>query len=174
MMSEVIRQETLVFFLSILHGIGLSVLYDLLRALRRAFRHGLAAVSAEDFLYWLTASFFTFILIFSRTDGVLRGYVGAGIGLGAVWYHLTLSSYVVKALAAFFTLLRKMCGFVTRFLSNLVGKTCIKWKKKVEIPEKKGYNVTRGKWHRKHGGRTIKHRRGKRNVRKKEKKTQQE
>ena len=30
MMSDVIRQETIVFFLSVLHGLGLIFVYDLL------------------------------------------------------------------------------------------------------------------------------------------------
>ena len=91
MMSDVIHQETVVFLLSVLHGAGLTFGYDVLRSLRRAFRHSMAAVSVEDFLFWLSAGFLTFCLAFFRTDGVIRGYVAAGMAIGAVLYHYTLS-----------------------------------------------------------------------------------
>lgn len=111
-MSAVIQKETLVFLLSVLHGAGLTLLYDVLRALRRAVPHGTAAVSAEDFLYWLTAGFLTFCLAFSETGGVIRGYVAVGIALGAVLYHQTVSAGIVRGLAELFGLL----GRAVRFL----------------------------------------------------------
>lgn len=43
MMSDVIRQETTVFFLAIALGAGLSFFYDFLRVLRRMIRHGAVA-----------------------------------------------------------------------------------------------------------------------------------
>lgn len=46
MMSDVIRQETTVFFLAIALGAGLSFFYDFLRVLRRMIRHG--AVATRD------------------------------------------------------------------------------------------------------------------------------
>ncbi|HIR28325.1 MAG TPA: spore cortex biosynthesis protein YabQ [Candidatus Choladousia intestinigallinarum] len=98
MMSSVIRQEMWIFLLSILHGIFLTLLYDLFRSLRRAFPHGIVLISLEDFFFWMAAGFLTFCLIFSGTDGVIRGYVGAGIFLGAFLYHKTASPYVVLVL----------------------------------------------------------------------------
>ena len=53
MMSDVIRQETTVFFLAIALGAGLSFLYDFLRVLRRMIRHGAVATGIEDLLFWL-------------------------------------------------------------------------------------------------------------------------
>ena len=65
MMSSVIRQEMWIFLLSILHGIFLTLLYDLFRSLRRAFPHGIVLISLEDFFFWMAAGFLTFCLIFS-------------------------------------------------------------------------------------------------------------
>ena len=48
MMSDVIRQETTVFFLAIALGAGLSFFYDFLRVLRRMIRHGAVATGIED------------------------------------------------------------------------------------------------------------------------------
>ncbi len=141
MMSEVIQQETVVFLLSVLHGAGLTLCYDLLRALRRAIPHGLAAVSAEDFLFWLAAGFLTFCLAFFYTDGVIRGYVAVGIALGVTLYHFSLSGLVVRLLSRLFLLIKRFFCVIVRFLSWPVKKTCHFWQKIIEIIGKSGYNV---------------------------------
>lgn len=96
MMSTVIRQEASVFLQAVLHGAFLTVCYDLLRILRRVIRHSPAVISAEDFLYWLSAGFFTFCFAFERTDGIVRGYTALGIVLGSVLYHEICSERLIK------------------------------------------------------------------------------
>lgn len=100
-MSAVIRQETAVFFQAALHGVFLSLLYDLLRILRRVIRHCPAAVSAEDMCYWLAAGFFTFCFAFERTDGIVRGYTALGIVLGSVLYHELCSDRLIRIAVRF-------------------------------------------------------------------------
>lgn len=143
MMSRVIQQETVVFLLSVLHGIGLTFGYDLLRSLRRVFRHGVFAVSAEDFLFWLTAGFLTFCLAFFKTDGVIRGYVAAGIAIGAILYHYTVSSLVVRAVSGLLKGIKHIFCLVWRILSKPARKIWLFWKKSIEFTRKKGYNVTK-------------------------------
>ena len=65
MMSDVIRQETTVFFLAIALGAGLSFFYDFLRVLRRMIRHGAVATGIEDLLFWL----FGACLLFAAQTG---------------------------------------------------------------------------------------------------------
>lgn len=141
MMGEVIRQETAVFFLSVLHGIGLTFLYDVIRALRRAFSHGLALISVEDFLFWIMAGFLTFCFAFQNTDGVIRGYAAVGIGLGAVLYHVSVSSVVLGCISGILKLIRSAAAAVWRTLSKPVKKLWQIWKKMIEFARKKGYNA---------------------------------
>lgn len=145
MMSQVIRQETVVFLLSVLHGAGLTLGYDLLRALRRAFRHGLIAVSVEDFLFWLLAGFLTFCLAFFRTDGVIRGYVAVGIALGAILYHYTVSSLVVRSVSTLLAGIRRLLCLIWRILSKPARKIWHILKKMIEFMHQKGYNVTKSR-----------------------------
>ena len=141
MMSEVIQQETIVFLLSVLHGAGLTFCYDLLRALRRAVPHRLAAVSAEDFLFWLAAGFLTFCLAFLHTDGVIRGYVAVGIALGVILYHFSASNLVVRFFSWSFLQIRHLICVILRILWWPVKKICQFWQKIIEIIGKSGYNV---------------------------------
>lgn len=141
MMSDVIRQETAVFLVSILHGIALTFFYDILRALRRAFPHNLAVISAEDFLFWMVAGFLTFCLVFARTDGVIRAYVAVGIGLGVVFYHYSVSSHIVRLLSESMKILKKMWNFFWNCLAKSVRKTGRACKKVIEFGWKSGYNL---------------------------------
>jgi spore cortex biosynthesis protein YabQ len=143
MMSEVIRRETVVFLLSILHGTGLAFLYDVIRSLRRAFRHGVAAVAAEDFLFWITAAFLTFCLAFFETDGVIRGYVAAGMALGVIFYHFTVSTLIIKIISLIFLNIRKIFGYIAQIIWKFIKKTCLNLKKIIEFIKKRGYNVFR-------------------------------
>ena len=143
MMSHVIREETMVFLFSILHGILLAFGYDVLRAFRRAFRHSIAAVSAEDFLFWMVAGLLTFCLAFFRTDGVIRGYVIAGIGLGALLYHFTASAAVVFALAFILKKIKHVAIRIAGLLSKPCKKICVFLQKRIEFARKSSYNVNK-------------------------------
>ncbi len=151
MMSDVIRQETVIFLLAVAHGIGLTLFYDLFRALRRAVPHGVAAVSAEDFIFWIAAGFLTFCFAFRYTDGVIRAYVSAGIAIGAVLYHFTVSVFVIRMAAGVFTLAKRLFsaaflfwGRIFRHLSLYTSKLCRKirrfLKKTIEFGKKRRYN----------------------------------
>lgn len=132
MMSEVIRKELLVFALSILHGMGLTFWYDLLRIFRNVVSHGALLLAAEDFLFWLLAAFSTFVFTFQETDGVLRSYVSVGILLGALLYYTAVS--------------RRLVGVVSRvllYVKKVLGKICGDWKKRIEICVKRAYNRIR-------------------------------
>ncbi|MCD8347851.1 MAG: spore cortex biosynthesis protein YabQ [Lachnospiraceae bacterium] len=144
-MSGVIRRETVVFLLSVLHGTALTLFYDFLRALRRSFRHSLPVLSAEDFLFWMLAGVLTFCLAFRETDGVIRNYVAAGILIGFLLYHFTVSPIVVKGLSRLFSLLYRVCSCPFRGISTAVGKIfeifCKIIKKRIEFTRKKVYNI---------------------------------
>lgn len=139
-MSQVIQQELEVFLLSVLHGIVLIFVYDLLRAARRAFPHNLTAISVEDFLFWIMAGFLTFCLAFLKTDGVIRGYVAAGIVLGAVFYHASFSTFVVKYVSNLLYLFKRSVHLIWKILSVPVKKAWRATKKGIVFIGKKGYN----------------------------------
>lgn len=73
--------------------------------LRSAVPHDGFAVSIEDFFYWIIAGFLTFLMAFSVSEGVLRGYAAAAMALGALLYLETVSRVVQKLAARFFCFL---------------------------------------------------------------------
>lgn len=93
------NQEQLRLFLqSILLGVGISVVYDLLRAPRRVFGFGWAATAVCDACFWLIllAALFEFNLLFAV--GQNRYFVLAGAAGGAGIYFGLLSSVVLAVL----------------------------------------------------------------------------
>ena len=132
-MSQVIQQESIVFFQAVCHGVVLTFLYDLLRAVRGVFKHGMLALAAEDFFFWIAAAFLTFCFAFLRTDGIVRGYIAAGIILGAVFYHVTVSRYMIRIFSAVFYGIWRVFRKIRRILSGPVEKMVV-------FIRKKGYN----------------------------------
>lgn len=121
-----IRQEADFLLVSVLWGIGLTVVYDFLRIGRMAVRHASWAVSVEDFLYWIFAGFALFYLLFSMNDGKIRWFALAGAASGMWLYHITLSPFLVKILGA---ILKTMLGwliFPVKVAGRLLKKH-IKW-----------------------------------------------
>ena len=85
---------------SLLLGIGIGLVYDILRAVRRHFACGRAATAVLDAVFWivLTAGLFEFGLVFAA--GQPRFFVLVGVLCGALLYFMLLSSAVLLVLAA--------------------------------------------------------------------------
>ena len=79
MMTDLtLAKETRLFLLSIVVGVGLSLLYDLLRVLRLQTRHRPIVVSLEDLLYFLVCAAVTFGFALKDNSGQIRGYILIG------------------------------------------------------------------------------------------------
>lgn len=94
-MSEVVRQETIFFFSSIITGIILVWSYDLFRIFRKMVKHHTIAVSVEDLFYWFAVAFIIFGMIFEKNNGAIRGYAFVGI-LTGVWAEYFVESIFRK------------------------------------------------------------------------------
>ena len=91
MMTDLtLAKETRLFLLSIVVGVGLSLLYDLLRVLRLQTRHRPIVVSLEDLFYFLVCAAVTFGFALKDNSGQIRGYILIGELLGWGCWHLTV------------------------------------------------------------------------------------
>lgn len=77
-----IGKELMIFLEAVLSGITVLAFYQALRVLRRLIRHGLFAVTAEDFLFWLGTSCYLFYEIYETCDGSIRWYFVIGVMSG--------------------------------------------------------------------------------------------
>ena len=112
-MSPEIELEICFLFHSFLMGILITVLYDVLRIVRRIIPHNIVAVSLEDFLYWIFCSILVFLMLIRENNGILRWFAVAGAALGMLLYEKTLGVLFVKYFSLF---LRKILHFVGKLV----------------------------------------------------------
>lgn len=96
------------FFVMILSGAVLGLLYDLLRSTRRFTRPGWMAAAAADLVFWVVATGTLTVSLFYGNWADLRLYVLLGLGLGVVLY-LWLGSPIARLLILLIFNLIGMC-----------------------------------------------------------------
>ncbi len=112
-MSPENELEMYFLFHSFLMGILITVLYDILRILRRILPHNILAVSVEDFLYWIVCSLLVFVMLIRENNGILRWFAVAGAMIGMMLYKKTLGRLFVRYFSLF---LQKILHIVGKWL----------------------------------------------------------
>lgn len=97
-MSIHIQYEAWLLVLSFLTGIGLMIVYDLLRVIRLVIRHREIWMGVEDVAYWIYASLMTFTLLYRENDGIIRAYVIVAVFAGMAFYDVSVSRFFFKLL----------------------------------------------------------------------------
>ena len=81
-MSAYVLKEAHVFAVALLTGMGLMLLYGLLRLFRRILYHRPWWVGIEDLFYWIVFTLVVFTMLRREYDGTLRGFTLAGVAVG--------------------------------------------------------------------------------------------
>ncbi len=77
-------------------GVGLCLLYDLLRLLRYARHHTTLQVFVQDVLWWLVATVVTGMVLLVRCSGTVRFFALLGLVVGFLSCRFTLSIVLMK------------------------------------------------------------------------------
>lgn len=97
---------------SFLTGVLITVLYDVLRILRRVIPHNILAVSLEDLFYWIVCSLLIFAMLIQENNGVLRWFAVAGAMTGMFLYKKTLGFLLVKYVSLLLNSLLHLVGSI--------------------------------------------------------------
>ena len=136
-MSPVIAEEGWFLLYSVLMGLVITVVYDILRIFRRVVRHGTFLVSVEDLLFWVACSFGIFNMLYYENNGMFRWFTVLGAAVGMLIYKKTFSDLFVRSFTALFCQIGKILTKVLYFLCTPV-RAYIRWQKKmVKKAEKK-------------------------------------
>ncbi len=150
-MSDAISLQCSFFLISVLWGVIILVIYDVLRIIRRIKKHKWFTIAAEDLLFWIFVAFLIFRLMYEQNNGIIRGFAVLGMGLGMVIYNRSLSSYFVEGVSRFFLfigkqihkflcLISKPFRIIGRFIKcrlRILGKITAKSGKRLAKPLKK-------------------------------------
>ena len=112
-MAEIIRQQALLFMISLLYGAVLGVWYDFFRAVRKKISHRNRTVHLEDIIFCLSAAAGLFLIFQVYNQGRIRFYVLIGLFAGAVGYFFLFSALVEK-------IMEMAVGTVAFFLKKII------------------------------------------------------
>ncbi len=136
-----VENQAYLFIVFSLTGIGLGVLFDFFRALRKTFKTPDLVTYLEDIIYWILAGIIVLYNIWFFNDGEIRIYMILGILIGAVIYTLTLSTIFIKVnyfimskIKIILTFISKIFKIPIKFINNILNKL----KKLIKFKEKKG------------------------------------
>lgn len=93
---EQIVQEVNFFISSFLAGVCLLFIYDVVRFPRILWKHGKLWKFVSDYIYWVVAGFFVFVLIYQVNDGAIRGFAIMGMLLGMLSYYMGPQKILIK------------------------------------------------------------------------------
>lgn len=121
------------FFVSCGFGVAYCLLYDILRALRKASDTSDGSVFLQDIIYFFIVSVTTFMLLIALSNGEIRGYVIIGILAGFSLCFCTFSKINLKVLTFIFqkfafiggkivTLFNGIIDFICRFFGETIKK----------------------------------------------------
>ncbi len=96
MMDNITLNQAYVFFIFILSGIIIGILFDIFRILRRSFKTADIITYLEDVLFWMITGILLLYLIFKFNNGQLRIYIFIGIAIGVTFYLLIFSKPFIK------------------------------------------------------------------------------
>lgn len=135
-MSDAISMEMRFFLASILCGIILLIVYDVLRIFRRVIKHAWLLVALEDLIFWLLSGIVIFRMMYEMNNGTIRGFAILGMMLGMIVYNKSLSPFFVKGISSLFLLINKGIGKILYYLSKPFRIISRYAKKIVPFPKK--------------------------------------
>ena len=93
-MSMVSENEFLLH--SLVMGVFILFVYDILRIIRRVIPHGGFWVAAEDLAFWVYCGAEVFLLMYHESNGTLRWFAVTGAMAGMFLYNKLISRLFVK------------------------------------------------------------------------------
>ena len=96
-MKETVTDPLLFFLASILFGVCLQAIYDIIRGIRRVFYHKSMFLFIEDIGFGIFTAVMAFIFLCTYNDGELRGFFFLGIVIGMILYYQLCSKFLLRA-----------------------------------------------------------------------------
>ena len=111
-----IAQEAYVFLASVLCGVLIGVIYDILRVMRSYVKTTHAVNDVQDIVFWCIALIIMFFTVFHTNQGYVRWYEFLGVFLGALLYFLTMGKVFCIVLNKIIDVFLKIFVFFCKIL----------------------------------------------------------
>lgn len=124
--GEPMVSETDFLLHSLLLGVFITFVYDLLRIFRRVVPHARFMVSLEDLGFWVYCGAQVFLLMYRESNGTLRWFAVFGALSGMVSYKKIVSPWLVKYASLGLGKALGFLGKALKWLCRPIGFLCRK------------------------------------------------
>lgn len=143
-MNEGIIVELEFFFVSILWGGIIIIIYDCLRVIRKVIKHKEFFVALEDVLYWVVSSLLIFNMMYKQNNGIIRIFSILAMFIGMIIYHNLFSKLLVETISFLLIKIKRLISKVIPLIlkpitwlisifNKTIGKIIRKTVKKLKI-----------------------------------------
>ncbi|MBQ2676343.1 MAG: spore cortex biosynthesis protein YabQ [Clostridia bacterium] len=114
------------FFISMIVGVGLCLLYDVFRIIRLANKPDTVSGFVQDISFFVMAALVTFFNILVRCSGEIRWFVLLGELLGAICCRLTLSRLIMAISKGIIRFVKAVISLIDKLIFSPV-KGALRW-----------------------------------------------
>lgn len=105
---NIASNQAFVFFIFVLTGIIIGLIFDVFRALRKSFKTKDYITYIEDIVFWIIVGILLMYVTFKYNYGEIRFYMFLGTFLGGILYLLIFSKVFIGFLIKIFMLIKKV------------------------------------------------------------------
>ena len=124
------EKQIYLFFIFILNGFILGLLFDIFRIFRKSFKTNDLITYFQDVLFWILSGFIVLYSIFKFNNGEVRGYIFVGISIGAIIYLILFSKIFIIVNVFIINILKKIIYYILiipiRTINNFLKKIIFK------------------------------------------------
>jgi len=115
-MSISAADQSFIFICCIACGVIIGILFDIFRIIRQIVPAGTTITFIEDLIFWVITLVVVCYFALTLNYGVIRWYMFASMGIGAVMYFLSLSRIVMLFSMLVIMLIKKVISFIVKIL----------------------------------------------------------
>lgn len=116
-MSNFVLNQTQIFFIFLICGAFIGLLFDVFRILRKSFKTPDWLTYIEDVVFWLLTCIILAYTIFRYNNGELRAFLFIGLLLGFILYLLLVSKFIIHISVKVIKTIKKVVKMVLKWLS---------------------------------------------------------
>ena len=111
-----VTSQASLFFIFTIIGVAIAIIFDIFRIMRKSFKTSDIVTYIEDILFWLITGFIILYAIFKFNNGEIRFFMFVGMILGATFYMLLISRYIVKFSVKIILTIKKIINTILQII----------------------------------------------------------
>lgn len=114
--------QLLSFARTLLLGVIICLIYDILRAYRKVYNFSHTEIFFQDVIFSIVTAFVVFLFLLGVTNGEMRGYVFFGLAIGFVISRLSLSRIWFFVLRLILSMIKSIFSLMSSFIYRTFDK----------------------------------------------------